>query len=411
MVAKVRSLILPALLVLGLPWSSTAAVAQEDEWRPAKSAVVMIDGTLGGVPTSGAGIVFGHGSDRIYVVTARHVVWDRDTAASQVKVRFHFLPGEEYDARVLADSDVELDLAVLSVGGVAASGIPAQSIALGVLGRPGQLRRGASLYPIGYPEGRRWSMPIRPDGFDTMTGSRIIFQTSVIRPGHSGGGLFDACKNLVGILMLSSPPDGEALSIDPALAWLRTLSYPIGLQVSERTGCREGGEVPDPPQTCSLRISSTPSGAQVHLDGVLRGTTPVSLTLERGKSFALGIEKEGHEPYEAAIDCASGSVTARLKELTGDIQIRYLGDWYACNLQLTIEIGGKRFRPTGSMYTVRDVPLGEADYEIDGMITCPMAGACNASGSGTIEIRDGATYDVSWQNTAYAQCTIMLAGP
>jgi hypothetical protein len=42
-------------------------------------------------------------------------------------------------------------------------------------------------------------------------------------------------------------------------------------------------------------VSSDPTGAQVSVDGVARGTTPTALTLSRKSDHLLTFEKEGYE--------------------------------------------------------------------------------------------------------------------
>ena len=54
----------------------------------------------------------------------------------------------------------------------------------------------------------------------------------------------------------------------------------------------------------TLTIHSTPAGAKLYLDGVYRGETPVTMTLEDGMDNGykhLRIEKDGYSVLEAAI--------------------------------------------------------------------------------------------------------------
>jgi hypothetical protein len=41
---------------------------------------------------------------------------------------------------------------------------------------------------------------------------------------------------------------------------------------------------------------SDPSGAQVYVNGVARGTTPINLKLESNKTYTIEFKKEGYEP-------------------------------------------------------------------------------------------------------------------
>jgi PEGA domain len=50
-----------------------------------------------------------------------------------------------------------------------------------------------------------------------------------------------------------------------------------------------------------VSISSNPTGAQVTVDGVLMGKTPVVAKLGRGDTHKVRIELPGYEPYETAL--------------------------------------------------------------------------------------------------------------
>ena len=51
----------------------------------------------------------------------------------------------------------------------------------------------------------------------------------------------------------------------------------------------------------TVRVRSTPSGADVYVDGSFRGRTPLSLTLAGGVRHRLKIAKEGYEPWSAEV--------------------------------------------------------------------------------------------------------------
>jgi len=97
---------------------------------------------------------------------------------------------------------------------------------------------------------------------------------------------------------------------------------------------------------------------------------------------------------------------------TGTIQVVYNGDAYGCVLNLSVQVGQKRFIPTFNPFTVPNVPLGNTKYQIAGTITCPVgtppAGVCVARGFGPIDIEDGARYYFTWKSYTYAKCAITL---
>ena len=157
--------------------------------------------------------------------------------------------------------------------------------------------------------------------------------------------------------------------------------------------------VVNPPKTCSVKVESDPSGANILLDRVARGTTPNTLQLTQGQSYALSLKMENYQPHDEKIDCDSREVSATLVEKKAKITVQYTGDYMACRLGVTIRIGDKSFRPTGNQYPVLGVPLGDQDYSINGQIAC-TTGVCQVSGSGSVEVRDGGVYNIGWVNVA-----------
>jgi hypothetical protein len=95
----------------------------------------------------------------------------------------------------------------------------------------------------------------------------------------------------------------------------------------------------------------------------------------------------------------------------GNVQIAYAGDVYACLLQLNIKIGDRSILPTTNPAPLAGVPLGDQKYSVNGKITCGLGflGTCNATGSGSLQIYDGAVINIVWQNTAVGQCRVTLA--
>ncbi|WP_337844547.1 PEGA domain-containing protein [Thermus sp.] len=65
------------------------------------------------------------------------------------------------------------------------------------------------------------------------------------------------------------------------------------------------------PRTGTLSLRSTPSGAEVYLDGALRGRTPLDLTLPEGR-YGVELRLAGYEPYRATVQVRAGE-TVRLE--------------------------------------------------------------------------------------------------
>ncbi len=98
------------------------------------------------------------------------------------------------------------------------------------------------------------------------------------------------------------------------------------------------------------------------------------------------------------------------KKQRGTVTVVYRGDNYGCALNLKIRIGDREFYPSGSSFSVTDIPLGFSTYEISGTVSCSLSGMCTISPlTADIEVLDGAVLYVYWQNTAYGTCTSWLS--
>jgi Trypsin-like peptidase domain/PEGA domain len=356
---------------------------------------------------SGFGFITGERNGLLYIATARHVLNSSDdpdgTTAPKVKVTFFSDQGRTYSADVLGTHDAQHDLAVLTVASPAGfSWIKeCQSGA-------DSAKRGTQVWFVG--KNGTWFVPVQPGAIASEAPSShgmLEIDGLQVRVGSSGGPLI-AGTGIVGMIQNDSEDDTRALTIDIVRDAFREWNYPWDLRETNSGGA--GGTSSAPQQSCTVSIESDPADASITLDGVARGETPADLELVRGKTYSLVVEKEGSVAVKQKIDCESKKVLANLKRATADITIRYIGDSMSCVLGLEITIGDKSFRPTANLFIARDIPLGNQEFSIVGQIRCPTGGACEAVGSGTIDVRDGATYDVAWRNTTYGHCYVGLLG-
>lgn len=144
-------------------------------------ARIVVADANGNPMRSGSGVVIDNGA----VITNCHVT----KGSSQIKVK---VGGKIYDATVYTADEV-YDLCRLGVTGLAASPVS--------VGKVGSLRTGQKVYAIGSPHGLELTIS---DGIvsslrETATGT-YIQTTAPISPGSSGGGLFTANGELVGIV-------------------------------------------------------------------------------------------------------------------------------------------------------------------------------------------------------------------
>ena len=92
------------------------------------------------------------------------------------------------------------------------------------------------------------------------------------------------------------------------------LAAPLILLIlaSVLAGCT--AEPPLVPETGSVQVTSSPSGAEVYLDSEYRGTTPVTLPAVMAGSHIIEVRLAGTERWTAPVSVTSGS-TVRLQAL------------------------------------------------------------------------------------------------
>lgn len=81
----------------------------------------------------------------------------------------------------------------------------------------------------------------------------------------------------------------------------------------------------------NVDFSSDPSGADVYVNGSLRGKTPINLKLESKKTYTIEFKKDGYEPHTYTITNHVGAGWIILDILGGLIPIivdAATGAWY-----------------------------------------------------------------------------------
>lgn len=269
-----------------------AAQAVADREEPLKRLVVMIRSTVAGSEHIGAGLVFGRGSDRLYVVTANHVVRPQPLqAAENVAVRLRWLPGEWVPAVLLDHGDLVLDVAVLAVPGASALAVP--EMTWQALGQPEALAAGQKVFPIGYPGGEAWFVQRTPLLVSSTTGQFIRTEGHLV-PGHSGGVLVTETWDIVGIVGQVGSLLGQASRIDRVLEKLAEWGYPIEATVRapppteepvSGSGCEISGLVFD--EDAGAPLSAVNLGLRSRMDDG-RGRTLVRTIATTGPDGRFG---------------------------------------------------------------------------------------------------------------------------
>ena len=382
-----------------------------------RANVVRIQAPNRGTDENAFGFIVGQRGGQIYIVTAQHVIVPNDepgvTAPARVKITFYSDQGKSYDAEVLGTHDTPHDLAVLR--------LPAPSGLFWIkesLAGPEMQKRGVHVWFIG--RNSNWFVPVDPGVINSEHPTddwRVEIERLPVRPGSSGGPLV-ANNGIVAMVQRGNEDDSFALTIDFIKTKVQDWNYPWDLVPAGAPPPRTPPTVSPPvlppvsqppsERTCSVSVRSSPSGAGISIDGQPRATTPSSVQLTAGKDYTLAVIEIGYRPWSTNINCATSSVTANLQRDSGAITLRYTGDYAGCSLLLAVKIGNKTVTPTSNLFAVQDVALGNQSYTIQGTISCPLLGYCSATGAGQINVTDGLTYDVSWRNTALAQCGVTL---
>jgi alpha-tubulin suppressor-like RCC1 family protein len=227
---SLRKLVATAIALAAAAAPLASQVPAPGESGEVEQVVVMIRCTLAGRESIGAGILFGAANDRLYVVTANHVLRLGAEEATNIRVELRALPGEPVAATLTTTFDARRDLAVLSVGSVKALGIDVARLPFDRLGAPASLARGDGVFALGYPQGRPWGVNVAPMPMSATNDSLLTFETTLVSPGHSGGALLNQRREIVGLLLNVQPPEATARNIAQVLEVLREWRFPLALR-------------------------------------------------------------------------------------------------------------------------------------------------------------------------------------
>lgn len=86
------------------------------------------------------------------------------------------------------------------------------------------------------------------------------------------------------------------------------------------------------------------------------------------------------------------------QQTTTNIILNYGGDQMNCMLDITINVGGQTINPASNTVYLNNVPLGNQNYSISGLINCGTYGSCNVTGQDVLEITPNGSYYIVWVN-------------
>ena len=171
--------------------------------------------------TPGSGIIVGYDSKSLFVVTANHVIVDLE-AGQNPSITFR---GGTKTTGSVTHQDSTMDLAVIETPRPKFS----FDLAFDRLGAPAFLRLGESLYLLGHPNGRPWTLT-RSDAYLGESPNVLKFDPHTLAPGDSGGALLNDQLEIVGMLKSDQTQVGEALNISAVLKRISQWSIPTSLR-------------------------------------------------------------------------------------------------------------------------------------------------------------------------------------
>jgi hypothetical protein len=150
-----------------------------------------------------------------------------------------------------------------------------------------------------------------------------------------------------------------------------------------------------------------------------RGRESCVANLQAGQQYSLVVSNlRGDEPGESG-GPVKFTITiypnpadpAATEYAQGSINIRYTGDAGNCNVNIAIDLtnNNRTITPTGNIFRVDNLALGNDYYQIYGIIECSLWGsACTATGEGDIVLQNGYIYDIVWEPASFGACNIGL---
>ena len=189
-----------------------------------------IRGTSDAIET-GAGIIIGFDNQKIYIITALHVVLRKEAENLQAKkivVQFYGKLNKPVLGQLFESVDEDLDLAVVTVG---LRELANQNIVPKFnLGEIDKINELDEVITIGHPADYNWQ-PSKGE-FKTKKLYEIDFSGGTAFPGNSGGALLNKNKELIGMVKEIKKEYGVATRIDVIIDKLKDWNIPTQFKVN-----------------------------------------------------------------------------------------------------------------------------------------------------------------------------------
>lgn len=220
---------------------SNRALPNKCDADSSKSVIVMIQAsTESGTTNYGAGIVVAQSESRTIVVTANHVIRNRETDDLLKSIEVEFLPSRGKTFLATANYRYtlpDIDLAVLFIEHKPTTGVPS------VLPSPHTQLVSPSSPPalvsekvclIGFPDRRPWVVSVANEVMHSDT-IHLWIRSTTVMTGNSGGAVIDTFGRLVG--MVTKIPAGggiaEAIPMEVVTYELTRWGIPLGIVLAK----------------------------------------------------------------------------------------------------------------------------------------------------------------------------------
>jgi hypothetical protein len=193
-------------------------------------AVVMLRVTANNQTQYGAGVIFAVRDGSIFIMTAKHVV---QLEKPDIKVMFKIDEATAYSAqsRVYLGQNIDAAFLVVKNNDLAEQLESQLDWPILPAGKSAAESKYATI--IGNNSGKPWSKPLDPERIIRHRSDGIEIDSRSLRPGASGGGVFDPNDQLIGIV--SEDMEGQvalAMPIDSVLREAHSLGLPVNVTVN-----------------------------------------------------------------------------------------------------------------------------------------------------------------------------------
>jgi ankyrin repeat protein len=299
----------------------------EKELESTSQLVVMLSIKFAGSPDFGSGIIVGREKDRVFIATAYHVL-HRGSDHPVIGVRFKSDPNRELVAKLLK-YDEALDLAVLTVEKLLTEKTNPCQLRLGRLGDVNALSRGTGVFSVGNPNGVGWATSVEPEKVVRFTENDIVFQSTFIKKGHSGGPLLNEDCLIVGMTTKDEPPFGQATSIEVVLTSIKRWGYTVQLGKVLQNGMTElhmavvnkdAGAISKLLTDCGPDVVDDDKATPLHYAARHKNLELITL-LERAGADLNALDVDGIPPLGEAIQSSNSEVAKALVKAGAKVDI------------------------------------------------------------------------------------------